>query len=58
MAHIKNPFSSTFKSITIVFISHMIWHAIIFLKILNNWQIGGEFKKRNQSVFLIYIKYF
>ena len=30
---------------------------IIFLKILNNWQISGEFKKRNQSVFLIHIKH-
>ena len=31
----KDPLSSTFTSITIVFISHVICHMIIFLKILN-----------------------
>ena len=58
LAHIKNQLSPTFESITTVFIRPVICHVIMFLKILNIWQIGGEFKKRNQSVVLIHIKYF
>ena len=41
------------RELLIVLINLVICHATILLKILNNCQIGGRFKKRNRA-----IKYF
>ena len=42
----------------IVLIGHVMCHVTIFLKVLNNWQIGGGFQERNPAIafFLIHIK--
>ena len=44
----------------IVLIGHVLCHVSIFLKVLNNWQIGGGFQERNPAIafFLIHIKEF
>ena len=46
LAHIKNSSSLTFQSKNIVLTSHVIGHVTVFLKILNNGQIGGGFKNK------------
>ena len=53
--HIINSSFLSFYSINIVLTSHVICHVTFSLKKFNNWQIGGEFKKKASITFFSFM---